>query len=124
MNVNIDRDQPERYNSEYDVMVRRLTDFLGQASPVKESLGMAISRFQPGETVREHVNKPQVEEAFIIIDGDVEFTLNGKPTLLKPLDMGFAHIGQAHSFTNVGSSTARLLSIWWRAAGQDTNTIA
>jgi quercetin dioxygenase-like cupin family protein len=113
--VHIDRNSTEKYKPEYDVLVRRFAETFAQTSPGKEAMGAAISVFEPGETIREHVNKPDVEEVFLVLDGDVDFYLDGRRERITTGDMGLAHIGQAHAFTNAGTSTARLLSIWWRA---------
>ena len=113
--MHIDRHSDEKYKPEYDVLVRRLADTFAHTSPTKEALGAAISVFEPGETVREHVNKENVEEVFLVLDGTVDFVLDGQHETITTGDVGLAHIGQSHAFTNIGSERARLLSIWWRA---------
>lgn len=114
----IDKDSPDKYNPEYDVSIRRLTDFLKQTSPKKEAMGAALSIIQPGETVREHINKPGVEEVFLLLDGNAIFNLDDVPHDIAAGDMGFAEIGQKHSFTNSSDNTVRLLSIWWKAVAE------
>jgi mannose-6-phosphate isomerase-like protein (cupin superfamily) len=118
--VFVDRDTPESYANEYDVKVRRLAAVLARTSDHKQSLGMAISRFEPGETVREHVNKPGVQEVFMILDGTVEVVIDGTVETLQINDVSYADIDQKHRFTNVGAGPAALLSIWWRTT--DANT--
>lgn len=111
----VDRESVEKYADEYDVKVRRLSDTVALTSSTKEAMGMAISTFAPGETVREHVNKPNVQEIFMILAGDVEVVIDGEREVLQAGDLSFAEIGQSHRFTNLGDDQARLLSIWWRA---------
>lgn len=111
----IDHNSPDKYKPEYDVSIRRLSDFLAQTSPRKEAMGAAISVIAPGETVREHVNKPGVEEVFLLLDGNALFRLDDEAHEIAAGDMGFAKVGQKHSFTNASNTSVRLLSIWWKA---------
>lgn|GEM_PF-1563004 len=113
--MHIDRNSAEKYKPEYDVLVRRFAETFARTSPAKEAMGAAISVFEPGETIREHVNKENVEEVFLVLEGEVDFALDGRHETIRTGDMGMAHIGEAHAFTNIGADTARLLSIWWRA---------
>ena len=114
----IDHDSPDKYKPEYDVSIRRLTEFLAQTSAKKEAMGAAISVIQPGETVREHINKPDVEEVFLLLDGTATFRLDDQDHEVSAGDMGFAKVGQKHSFTNSSGNTVRLLSIWWKAVAE------
>ena len=114
----IDHDSPDKYKPEYDVSIRRLTDFLAQTSPKKEAMGAAISIVQPGETVREHINKPDVEEVFLLLDGTATFRLDDQDHEVSAGAIGFAKVGQKHSFTNSSGETVRLLSIWWKAVAE------
>ncbi|WP_061219410.1 cupin domain-containing protein [Leptospira weilii] len=113
----IDRDEPSKYKDEYDVRVRRLAELLSLTSPTKTALGAAISEFEPMETVREHINKPHVEEVFLLLDGTANFNLDGEPHQISAGDLGFARIGQKHSFTNTCDKKIRLLSVWWKVPG-------
>ncbi|AJM77600.1 cupin domain-containing protein [Rathayibacter toxicus] len=117
----VDHDQTDKYKDEYDVLVRRFSPILAKTADVKHSLGMAISRFEPGETVREHINKPHVEEMFIVLDGEVEVIIEEDKKILRSGDASFAEVGQRHRFSNVGTGTARLLSIWWRVKAETTD---
>lgn len=110
----IDRHDPSKYKHEYDVRVRRLADFLSHMSPVKEEMGSSLVEFEPGEKVREHVNRERVEEIFLLLDGTAEFFLDGKTETLHAGDLAFAPIGQSHSFTNTSEHTSRLLCVWWK----------
>ena len=116
--MTIDHDSPDKYNPEYDVSIRRLTEFFAQTSPKKEAMGAAISVIQPGETVREHINKPDVEEMFMLLDGTATFRLDDQDHEVSAGDVGFARIGQKHSFTNSSDDTVRLLSLWWKAVAE------
>jgi quercetin dioxygenase-like cupin family protein len=115
----IDKHLPEKYKPEYDVSVRRLTDLLAHTSPTKKSMGAAISEFQPGETIREHVNKEGVEEMFVLLDGKAEYKLDDEVQEISAGDVAFAKIGQKHSFKNTSDKPARLLSIWWKAVSEE-----
>ncbi|MDI7174954.1 cupin domain-containing protein [Leptospira santarosai] len=115
----IDRNDPSKFNNEYDVRVRRLAELLALTSPTKTALGAAISEFEPGETIREHINKPHVEEVFLLLDGIANFNLDGVVHQLNAGDLGFARIGQKHSFTNICDQKIRLLSIWWKVPGRE-----
>ncbi len=117
----VDRDTPEKYQPEYDVKVRRLAQVLALTSPGKEAMGAAISKFQPGETVREHVNKPGVEEIFILMRGDVAVRLAGAEEIMHQGDVTYAARDESHAFTNVGDTNAELLSIWWRVVESKNN---
>ena len=117
--MTIDRDEPGKYNLEYGVQLRRLTELMSLTSPIKEAMGGGISVVAPGETVTEHVNKPNVEEIFLLLDGEARFTLEGAPQVMKAGDVGFAAIGKRHEFTNTSSETIRLLSVWWRAVDKE-----
>ncbi|MFJ8015676.1 cupin domain-containing protein [Streptomyces sp. NPDC096339] len=117
--MTIDRHEPDKYKEEYDVMVRRFTELMALTSPLKEAMGAAISEFGPGETVREHINKERVEEIFLLLDGTAEFTLDGVKQELRAGDVGFARIGQSHSFTNTSEEKIRLFSVWWRAVSPE-----
>lgn len=114
----IDKNSPDKYKPEYGVSIRRFSEFLTQTSAKKEAMGAALSVIEPGETVTEHINKPGVEEIFLLLDGSSIFTLNGVDHEIVAGDMGFAEIGQKHSFTNSSNSTVRLLSIWWKAVAK------
>lgn len=116
--MTIDHDSPDKYKPEYDVSIRRLTDFLAQTSPRKEAMGAAISVIQPGETVREHINKPDVEEVFLLLDGNATFRLGDEDHAVSAGAIGFASVGVKHSFTNSSDKTVRLLSIWWKAVAE------
>lgn len=115
----IERDADDLYRDEYDVRVRRLTEMAAQTVPVKTGFGAALVRFGPGEVVREHVNKPGVEEMFIMLEGTADFVLEGETHGLAEGDVAFAPIGQSHSFTNTSPGPGRLLCIWWRPAATD-----
>jgi mannose-6-phosphate isomerase-like protein (cupin superfamily) len=117
--MHIDKDSTDKYKHEYGVLVRRLGDVFTETSPLKEASGGAISLVAPGETITEHVNKENVEEVFVVLDGAFDFTLDGERATITTGDVGFARIGQAHAFTNVGAEPARLLSLWWRAVAPD-----
>lgn len=121
--MTIDRDDASKYREEYDVRVRRLADLLALTSPRKEAMGAALSEMEPGETVREHVNKPQVEEIFLLLDGTADFCLDGEVQPMAAGDVAFARIGQSHSFTNTSTQRSRLLSVWWKAV-PDAGTAA
>ncbi|MEU9081121.1 cupin domain-containing protein [Streptomyces sp. NPDC048357] len=112
--MTIDRHESGKYRDEYDVKVRRLTGLLALTSPRKEAMGAAMSEFEPGETVREHVNKERVEEIFLLLDGTADFTLDGVTRELRAGDVGFARTGQSHAFTNTSDQKVRLFSVWWR----------
>jgi quercetin dioxygenase-like cupin family protein len=113
--MHIDKESTDKYQHEYGVLVRRLGGVFAETSALKEASGGAISVVAPGETITEHVNKENVEEVFVVLGGTFDFTLDGEHATITTGDVGFARIGQAHAFTNVGTSTARLLSLWWRA---------
>lgn len=113
----IDRNEDAEYKHEYDVRVRRLTDFLTEnTSPQKYKLGGSLVEFAPGETVREHVNRDRVEEIFVLLDGKAEFFLDGKTEVLRSGDLTKAPVGMAHSFTNVSDAPSRLLCLWWETS--------
>lgn len=111
----IDRNTPEKYKLEYGVQLRRLADFFAQTSATKEAMGGGISVVAPGEVVTAHVNKPNVEELFVVMKGELRFTLEDDTQILRQGDFGFAPIGQRHEFGNDSADTAELLSIWWRS---------
>lgn len=113
----IERDSDDLYNDEYDVRVRRLTAIAAQTVPTKEGFGAALVRFEPGETIREHSNKPGVEEMFVMLEGTADFMLEGEVLELHEGDVAFAPVGQRHRFTNTGDNTGRMICIWWRPAG-------
>jgi mannose-6-phosphate isomerase-like protein (cupin superfamily) len=117
--MQIDKDSTDKYQHEYGVLVRRLADVFTRTSPLKEASGGAISLVAPGETITEHVNKENVEEVFVVLDGTFDFTLDGEHATITTGDVGLARIGQAHAFTNIGAEPARLLSLWWRAVDPD-----
>ncbi|MGA7723182.1 MAG: cupin domain-containing protein [Ignavibacteriaceae bacterium] len=114
----IDKNSSDKYNPEYDVSIRRFSELFAQTSKKKEAMGAALSIVKSGETVREHINKPGVEEVFLLLDGNAIFTLDDVNHDIAAGDMGFAEIGQKHSFTNSSDSTIRLLSIWWKAVAE------
>jgi mannose-6-phosphate isomerase-like protein (cupin superfamily) len=116
--MTIDRHAPEKYLDEYGVKMRRLAELLALTSPRKEAMGAALCQVEPGETITEHRNKENVEEVFLLLDGTADFTLNGVTEGIGAGDVGFARIGERHSFTNTSQSTIRLLSVWWRAVDE------
>lgn len=117
--MTIDRNESSKYKPEYDVSVRRLSDLLALTSAKKEAMGAALVEFYPGETVREHINKENVEEIFLLLDGTADFTLDGVVQSLNAGDVGFARIGQSHSFKNTSTEKSRLLSLWWKAVNTE-----
>ncbi|WP_139831401.1 MULTISPECIES: cupin domain-containing protein [unclassified Pseudomonas] len=117
--MTIDRDESSKYSAEYDVSVRRLSDLLALTSAKKEAMGAAMVEFYPGETIREHINKENVEEIFLLLDGTADFTLDGVVHSVKAGDVAFAKIGQSHSFKNTSTDKARLFSLWWKAVSTE-----
>lgn len=114
--MKIDVNDETKYASEYGVRVRRITEFLQQHSAnTLHNLSGALADIAPGESVAQHVNKPNVEEFFLVLEGSLEFTLDTESSILRQGDIGFASIGQSHSFTNVTAEPARMLSVWWTA---------
>lgn len=62
-----------------------------------------------------HVHR-RYDEAWYVIDGTMEFTLDSTVSLCPPGSVAFAPRGTAHSFRNAGPGPARMLAIATAAA--------
>ena len=58
----------------------------------------------------------QEDEAYYVLEGEIEFQLDGKPILAKSGTFLHIYKGQTHTFSNKTSSSAKML-LWLMPAG-------
>lgn len=68
---------------------------------------MFMVQYEPNGLAGRHDHP--LEEAYLILEGDVEATFDGEPYRLVPGDIAWAGVGCVHSFTNVGEGIVRWL---------------
>ena len=68
---------------------------------------MFMVQYEPNGLAGAHDHP--LEEAYLILEGDVEATFDGEPYRLVPGDIAWAGVGCVHSFTNVGTGIVRWL---------------
>lgn len=79
---------------------------------IDEQLGarhhrMLFIEYQPGVSIGLHDHT--FEEAYYILSGEVQATLDGERYLLKPGDVVWTAVGCVHAFANIGSVPVRWL---------------
>jgi len=67
---------------------------------------MLFLEYQPGASIALHDHT--FEEAYFVLSGEVEATLDGKQYLAKPGDVLWTGVGCVHAFANAGSQP-----VWW-----------
>lgn len=86
---------------------------------IGETTGQTYALFevivQPQSGTPPHIHSRE-DESFYIQSGSVEFELDGQITVAQTGTFLFSPKGQAHRFTNIGSTPAHLL-IWVTPAG-------
>ncbi len=73
--------------------------------------------FAPG-TVDYHIHRT-MDETLCVIEGELEFTIDGKSYVRGPGSVAFAPKGVHHGFKNHGPGQARLIILFSPAGGQD-----
>jgi quercetin dioxygenase-like cupin family protein len=68
---------------------------------------MLFLEYQPGASIALHDHT--FEEAYFVLSGQVEATLDGKHYLAKPGDVVWTGVGCVHAFANAGPGPARWL---------------
>ena len=68
---------------------------------------MLFIEYQPGVSIALHDHT--FEEAYFLLSGEVQGTLDGKTYLAKPGDVLWTSVGCVHTFVNVGSAPVRWL---------------
>lgn len=68
---------------------------------------MFMVQYEPNGLAGKHDHP--LEEAYLILEGDVEATFDGEAYRLEPGDIAWAGVGCVHSFTNVGDGIVRWL---------------
>ncbi len=83
-------------------------DFLLSAN-LDGQLAMGISRYAPGGTAGDDLYTHQGEEAGLVLEGEIELTLDKQVFLLKPGD-SFSFPGKIpHTYRNPGKVTAQIV---------------
>ena len=68
---------------------------------------MLFIEYQPGVSIALHDHT--FEEAYFILEGEVQGTMDGKTYLAKPGDVLWTSVGCVHTFVNVGKEPVRWL---------------
>jgi quercetin dioxygenase-like cupin family protein len=68
---------------------------------------MVLIEYQPGVSIGLHDHT--FEEAYFIVSGEVQATLDGTPYIARPGDVLWTGVGCVHAFANVGSTPVRWL---------------
>ena len=74
--------------------------------------------FAPG-TVDYHIHR-KMDETLSVLEGELEFTIDGKSYIRGPGSVAFAPKGVHHGFKNHGPGKARLFILFSPSGGQDT----
>ena len=72
---------------------------------------MFESVFPPGAGAFVHRHR-SYEEAFYVLDGEIEYALDDRPVTASPGTTVFVPAGVVHAFKNVGNADARHLVIY------------
>ena len=86
-------------------------DIRVKAGSATGAVGLSVleSVFPPGAGADEHVHH-HFEEAFYLLEGDVEYRVGRRVTRVTPGSFVFVPPGVAHGFVNRGSGAARHLA--------------
>ena len=68
---------------------------------------MLFIEYQPGVSIALHDHT--FEEAYFILTGEVQGTMDGQTYLAKPGDVLWTSVGCVHTFVNVGTKPVRWL---------------
>jgi mannose-6-phosphate isomerase-like protein (cupin superfamily) len=71
---------------------------------------------KPGEGPPPHLHRDR-EEYFYVLDGTFRMSVNGKESTIGPGTLVFTPRGTVHSFSNIGTSSGRLLE--WTIPGSN-----
>ena len=90
------------------------TDYMGRedfllSAGLDGRLALGVSHYEPGGTAGDDHYTHQGEEAGLVIEGEIELMLDGKPFLLKPGDSFSFPASLPHTYRNPGERTAVLV---------------
>jgi quercetin dioxygenase-like cupin family protein len=68
-----------------------------------------VDNVPPGAGIPPHVHTLE-DEIFRVVKGEVEITINGRPTVLMAGDMAFAPKNVPHAWKVVGTETAKMIT--------------
>ena len=86
--------------------------------PVADGITTGVTTFPPGLKVPLHYHN--CAEQVTVLGGQAEVEIDGKRSILGPLDTTFVAAGKPHRFVNAGSSPMTIL--WIYGANQVTRT--
>ncbi len=90
------------------------TDYMGfedhlLSASLDGQLAMGISRYEPGGTAGDDLYTHQGEEAGLVLEGEIELTLDKQVFLLKPGDSFSFPASIPHTYRNPGKVTAQIV---------------
>lgn len=90
------------------------TDYMGRedfllSAGLDGRLALGISHYEPGGTAGDDLYTHQGEEAGLVVEGEIELTLDKKVFLLKPGDSFSFPASISHTYRNPGETTAVLV---------------
>ena len=90
------------------------TDYMGRedfllSAGLDGRLALGVSHYEPGGTAGDDHYTHQGEEAGLVLEGEIELMLDGKPFLLKPGDSFSFPASLPHTYRNPGERTAVLV---------------
>jgi mannose-6-phosphate isomerase-like protein (cupin superfamily) len=68
-------------------------------------------RLRPGEEIGEEVHE-DADQLLLVVDGEAEVVLDGRPTRLGPNGLAYVTAGVRHNVLNAGAGDLRLVSIY------------
>ncbi len=73
-------------------------------------MNFGVILLKPGQELTGHYHKI-MEENFYVIEGEIEFLINGEKHLLKAGELLHAEPGEAHAMKNVGDIDAKTVFV-------------
>jgi quercetin dioxygenase-like cupin family protein len=90
------------------------------SAPGREVIQVRVD-FDPGYTAPAHTHPG--EEIIYVLEGTLEYRIDGKPMVVKPGDVLFVPAGVVHSVTNIGSGNGAELATYVVEKGKPLITL-
>jgi quercetin dioxygenase-like cupin family protein len=90
------------------------------SAPGREVIQVRVE-FDPGYTAPAHTHPG--EEIIYVLEGTLEYRIDGKPMVVKPGDVLFVPAGVVHSVTNIGTANGAELATYVVEKGKPLITL-
>jgi quercetin dioxygenase-like cupin family protein len=90
------------------------------SAPGREAIQVRVD-LDPGYTAPAHTHPG--EEIIYVLEGSLEYRIDGKPVVVKPGDVLFVPAGVVHSVTNIGATNGAELATYVVEKGKPLITL-